>query len=206
MRTSSAARQFVAWAPLNAVLIVLLPVVAAAQEPAPPAVSAPDKPERLLALDIFGGWAGGYATVETPSTAEESNKIGGSGWEVGATVLYGKHWLGIKSAVGRTTLLDVPVWQITAGPQVHIGKFQARWLAHVLVGFATTSGVTPSRSSVMWVVGGGLDLFILRLQGDYVRLSLDGVQQNNSRVFAGVVWPLCFRACGDYYEPVIFGR
>jgi len=33
MHTSSAARQFVTWAPLAAVLIVLLPVVAAAQEP-----------------------------------------------------------------------------------------------------------------------------------------------------------------------------
>ena len=33
MRTSSAARQFVTWAPLAAILIVLLPAVVAAQEP-----------------------------------------------------------------------------------------------------------------------------------------------------------------------------
>ena len=95
MSTSSAARQFVTWAPLAALLVVLLPALAAAQEPAPPAVSAPDKPERLLALDIFGGWASGYATIEAPGTGEESSKIGG-GWEVGATVVYGKRWLGIK--------------------------------------------------------------------------------------------------------------
>ena len=153
MSTSSAARQFVTWAPLAALLIVLLPALATAQEPAPPAVSAPDKPERLLALDIFGGWASGYATIEAPGTGEESSKIGG-GWEVGATVVYGKRWLGIKSTVSRTTSLDVPVWQITAGPQVYIGKAHARWLVHALVGFATTSGVTPSRSSVVGVVGG----------------------------------------------------
>lgn len=154
MRTSSAARQFVAWAPLAALLIVLLPALAAAQEPAPPAVSAPDKPERLLALDIFGGWSGCCTAIETPGTGEESNKIGGTGWEVGATVLYGKRWLGIKSTVGRTTIFDVPFWQVTAGPQVYIGGAWARWLAHALIGYATTSGATPSQSSVMWVVGG----------------------------------------------------
>jgi hypothetical protein len=127
MSTSSAAGPFVTWAPLAAVLLILLPAFAAAQEPAPPAVSAPDKPERLLALDIFGGWSGCCAAIETPGTGEESNKIGGNGWEVGATVLYGKRWLGIKSTVGRTTIFDVPVWQVTAGPQVYIGKSYARW-------------------------------------------------------------------------------
>ena len=206
MSTSSAAGPFVTWAPLAAVLLILLPAFAAAQEPAPPAVSAPDKPERLLALDIFGGWSGCCAAIETPGTGEESNKIGGNGWEVGATVLYGKRWLGIKSTVGRTTIFDVPVWQVTAGPQVYIGKSYARWLAHALVGFSKTSGVTPSQSSVMWVAGGGLDLFILRLQGDYVRLSLDGVEKNNFRLFVGVVLPLCFRACGDYYESGVIGK
>ena len=202
MRTTSAARRFGAWAPLAVMLIVLLPAVSAAQEPAPPAASAPDKPERLLALDIFGGWSGCCAAVETPGTGEESNKIGGNGWEVGATVLYGKRWLGIKSTVGRTTIFDVPVWQVTAGPQVYYGKAYGRFLAHALVGFSTTSGVTPSQSSVMWVLGGGIDLFILRLQGDYVRLSLDGVEKNNSRVFVGLVLPLCFRACEDHYEAI----
>jgi hypothetical protein len=149
----------------------------------------------------------GSATTETPDTGEESNKDDDmTGWEVGATVLYGKRWLGITSAVGRATILDVPVWQITAGPQVYIGKANARWLLHALVGYATTSGVTPSRSSVVGVVGGGLDLAIFRLQADYVLLDLDGLQRNYGRAFVGVVLPLCFRACGDYYEPLSFGK
>ena len=207
MNTSSAARQFVTWAPLAAVLIVLLPAFAAAQEPARPAVSAPDKIERFLALDIFGGAVVGSATTETPDTGEESDKDDDmTGWEVGATFLYGKRWLGIKSTVGRATILDVPVWQVTAGPQVYIGKANARWLVHALVGFAATSGVTPSRSSVVGVVGGGLDLAIFRLQADYVLLNLDGLQKNYGRAVVGVVLPLCLRTCGDYYEPVSFGR
>jgi hypothetical protein len=177
-----------------------------AQEPARPAGSAPDKPERFLALDIFGGYVRGYGTIEISGTGEESSKIGGEGFDIGATVVYGKRWLGIKSAVGRATILDVPVWQLTAGPQVYIGKANARWLAHALVGFATTSGVTPSQSSVVGVVGVGVDLAILRLQGDYVLLNLDGLPKHYGRAFAGVVLPLCFRACEDYYEPLVFGK
>jgi hypothetical protein len=206
MRTSSAARQFVTWAPLAALLIVLLPASAAAQEPARPAASPPDKPEGFLALDIFGAYVRGYGAVETSSTGAESNKIGGEGFDVGATVLHGKRWLGIKSTVGRATILDVPVWQITAGPQVYIGKAYARWLVHALGGLATTSGATPSRTSVMGVFGGGLDLFIFRLQGDYVLLNLDGLPKHYGRAFAGVVLPLCFRSCGDYYESLSFGK
>ena len=178
-----------------------------AQEPARPAGSAPDKPERFLALDIFGGAVVGSATTETPDTGEESDKDDDmTGWEVGATVLYGKRWLDIKTAVGRATILDVPVWQITAGPQVYIGKAYARWLVHALGGLATTSGATPSRTSVMGVFGGGLDLFIFRLQGDYVLLNLDGLPKHDGRAFAGVVRPPCFQACGDYYESLSFGK
>jgi hypothetical protein len=178
-----------------------------AQEPARPAVSAPDKSGRLLALDIFAGAVVGSATTETPNSGEESNTDDDmTGWEVGATVLYGKRWLGIRSAVGRATILDVPVWQIAAGPEVYIGNAYARWLAHALVGVATTSGVTPSRSGVVGVVGGGLDFFIFRLQGDYVLLNLDGLPKHYGRAFAGVVLPLCFRACEDYYEPLVFGK
>ena len=156
MATSSAARQFVTWAPLAALLVVLLPALAAAQEPAPPAVSAPDKPERLLALDIFGGWSGCCAAIETPGTGEESNKnrrerVGGRS-DCALRKALARHQ---EYTVGRTTIIDVPVWQVTAGPQLYIGKSYARWMAHALVGFSTTSGVTPSQSSVTWVVGGG---------------------------------------------------
>jgi len=206
MHTSSAARQFVAWAPLAALLIVLLPALAAAQEPAPPAVSAPDKPERFLALDIFGGYVRGYLTSETPGTGEEPNKSRGEGGEFGATILFGKRWLGIKSTVGGATLLEVPTWQVTVGPQVSIGKANARWLAHALIGIAGTSGVTPSRSSAVGLLGVGLDLWILRLQGDYVMLNLEGLPKNYPRAFVGVVLPLCFRACEGYYEPISFGK
>ncbi len=199
MNTSSGARQFVTWASLAAVLIVLLPAFAAGQEPVPPAIRAPGTSQRLLALDIFGGWALCCDPIETPGTGEDTKESGGSGWEVGATVFYGRPWLGFRGTVGRTTTLDLPVWQVTAGPQVSTGKALARFMAHALVGYAKTSGVTPSQSSVVWAVGGGMDLAVLRIQIDYVRLSLDGLQKNNTRGFVGLVLPLCFRACGDYW-------
>lgn len=208
MRTSSTTRQCAAWAPLAAMLIVILPALASAQEPARPAASAPDKPERFLALDVLAGAVVGSATTGSPDAGEEANKDDDmTGWEVGATVLYGKRWLGIKSTVGRATILDVPVWQITAGPQVYIGKPGARWLAHASVGFATASGPTASEGGVMWVVGGGLDLFIFRLQGDFVLLNLDGLPKHYGRAFVGGVVPLCFRSCEDYWENFgAFGR
>lgn len=207
MGTCSTARQRVVRAFLAGAFALLPPTFAAAQQQSPPAASAPEKPERFLALDVFGGYAKGPGMSETPGNGEESSETGGDGWDVGATLLYGKRWLGIKATVGRATIVDVPTWQVTAGPQVFIGKAGARWLAHALVGFATTSGTSPSRSSVLWVVGGGVDLFIFRLQGDYLMLSLDGLPRHYGRAFAGVILPLCFRACGDYAENFSsFGR
>jgi len=49
---------------------------------------------------------------------------------------------------------------------------------------------------------GEMDLAILRIQVDYVRLSLDGLKKNNTRAFIGGVLPLCFRACEGYWAAI----
>jgi len=43
----------------------------------------------------------------------------------------------------------------------------ARFSTHALGGFAHTSGATPWQSSAEWVLGGGVDMLIFRLQFDY---------------------------------------
>jgi hypothetical protein len=59
------------------------------------------------------------------------------------------------------------------------------------------TGPTPPQTSLEFVVGGGLDIFIFRLQGDYVRMNVPGFPKNNGRFFGGVAIPLCLRACRD---------
>ena len=67
--------------------------------------------------------------------------------------------------------------------------------AAVLLG--SCAAETPSQSSTEWVLGGGFDVLLLRIQLDYVRLRLDGAREGNTRVFVGGVVPLCLRACRD---------
>jgi hypothetical protein len=50
------------------------------------------------------------------------------------------------------------------------------------------------------VIGGCSDVLVLRIQLDYVRLGLNGLRKENTRVFAGEVVPLCFRACQGHAE------
>jgi len=47
------------------------------------------------------------------------------------------------------------------------------------------------------VFGGGMDAFLFRMQVDYVRLNLNGVEKGNARVFLGAVVPLCLGACSE---------
>jgi hypothetical protein len=70
-----------------------------------------------------------------------------------------------------------------------------RVFAHALYGFASTRGEAPSQTSAEWVVGGGIDILLMRVQVDYVRLHLDPLKRGNSRVFIGGVVPLCLRSC-----------
>jgi len=176
-----------------------------AQEPARPAANVSDKPERFLGLDIFAGGAQ-YERRETPATPDtgdgsEAAGWGKFGWDTGATFSFAKRWLGITGTFGHHTIEDVPTYQFAVGPRVtspwYVDEVAVRFFAHALVGVATTSGATPSQSSTEWVLGGGFDVLLLRIQLDYVRLRLDGAREGNTRVFVGGVVPLCLRACRD---------
>ena len=47
------------------------------------------------------------------------------------------------------------------------------------------------------MLGGGFDVLFVRIQADDVRLRLNGVREENTRVFVGGVVSLCLRACRD---------
>ena len=47
------------------------------------------------------------------------------------------------------------------------------------------------------MLGGGFDVLFVRIQADDVRLRLNGVREENTRLFVGGVVPLCLRACRD---------
>jgi hypothetical protein len=178
-----------------------------AQEPAKPVTSVSDRPDRFLGLDIFAGGAQ-YERHDLPDGGDGSQAVswGKFGWDTGATVSFGVRWVGITGTFGHHTIEDVPTYQVAVGPRVtspwYIDEVGIRFFAHALVGVATTSGVTPSQRSTEWVIGGGFDVLLLRIQIDYVRLGLDGLRKENTRAFIGGVVPLCLRACraGDGFN------
>jgi hypothetical protein len=182
-----------------------------AQEPAKPVTTVLERPGRFLGLDIFAGGAQ-YERREIPDSEDgsETASWGKFGWDAGATVSYGVRWIGITGTVGHHTIEDVPTYQVAAGPRVtspwYIDEVAIRFFAHALVGVAATSGVTPSQSSTALVIGGGFDVLFLRIQVDYVRLGLDGLQKENTRAFIGGVVPLCLRACRESDGLNVSGR
>lgn len=177
-------------------------VTTSAQDPARPATSVSDRPDRFLGLDIFAGGVQ-YERHEIPDGGDESQAAswGKFGWDTGATVSFAVRWIGITGTFGRHTVEDLPTYQAAAGPRVtspwYVDDVGIRFFAHALVGVATTSGVTPSQSSTEFVIGGGFDVLLLRIQIDYVRLGLDGLQKGNTRAFIGGVVPLCLRDCRE---------
>jgi len=183
-----------------------------AQEPATPVVIPPARPERFLGLDVFAGAVRfeGYDHDESedPSTVIKHAK---TGWDVGATVSIGVPWLGITGTFGRQIIDTVPTYQLAVGPRVSSpwatsDNGAVRVFAHALVGFASTTGVTPSQSSAEWVVGGGCDLLLFRIQVDKVWLKLNGLKTSNLRVFFGGVVPLCLRGCRESDAFNVSGR
>jgi hypothetical protein len=179
-----------------------------AQEPATIVSAVPQgRPERFLGVDIFAG-GGQFQNVLVPATDTEDAKYQKWGWDAGATVSYGVRWLGITASVGHQTIVqNMPAYHVVAGPRVTSpwlisDRAVGRFFGHALVGFARTAGVAPSQSSAEWVFGGGLDLFFARLQIDYVRLNLNGVNRGSPRVFVGGVIPLCLRACSESKDVV----
>jgi len=109
---------------------------------------------------------------------------------------------GITAAVGQQPVDDA-VWvsHLAVGPRVTSPWFAAetmvgRFFAHALAGMARTSGPV-SQTAGEFVVGGGIDLLLLRIQGDYVRSNLTGVKRGNGRFFVGGVIPFCLRGCTE---------
>jgi hypothetical protein len=159
-------------------------------------------PGRFLGVDFFGG--GAVFDIEVaPATETEKGKTVGWGWDAGATVSYGVRWMGITGTFGSQPVAESgSAYHLVVGPRVSSpwavwGDLGGRFFAHALGGLVRTRGVTPSQSSAEWVLGGGIDILLFRLQFDYVRLNLNGVDRNNVRGFVGGVVPLCFRGCSD---------
>jgi hypothetical protein len=178
-----------------------LPETTWAQEQARPTAVGRARPEPFLGVDVFAGGAA-FSRYEQAPAGDDSDEIryAATGWEAGATVAFGWRWLGITGAFGRQTIETVPVYQAVVGPRVTSPWMTGedvgfRVFAHALVGAARTSGVIPAQSSTEWVLGGGIDIFLLRLQMDYVRLNLNGLRQDNYRVSMAGFVPLCLRAC-----------
>ena len=183
-----------------------------AQQPATPVVIPPARPQRFLGLDVFAGAARfeGYDPVEgeDPSGTIQHAK---TGWDVGATVSIWVRWLGITGTFGRQIIDTVPTYQVAVGPRLTspwlpAGELPIRGFAHALVGTASTTGGTPSQTSTEWVIGGGCDIFLFRLQFDNVWLKLDGLKTSNFRFFFGGVVPLCLRACRESDAFNVSGR
>jgi hypothetical protein len=163
--------------------------------------SPPAPAPRFVGLDVFVG--GGQVQNElAPATETEDAKYPKWGWDAGATVSVGVRWFGITADVGQQPL-DETVWvsHLAAGPRVTspwvVGESMVvRFFGHALAGMARTSGTMPQTAGE-FVVGGGVDLLFLRIQGDYVRANLAGVKRGNGRLFVGGVIPLCLRACTE---------
>ncbi len=181
-----------------------------AQEPATPVVIPPARPVRFLGLDVFAGGSQ-FQNVLIPATDTEPAKYPPWGWDIGATVSVGVRWLGITGTFGRQTIDTAPTYQVAVGPRLTspwlpAGELPIRGFAHALVGSVSTSGVTPSQSSAEWVIGGGIDIFLVRLQFDNVWLKLNGLKTSNFRLFLGGVVPLCLRACRESDAFNVSGR
>jgi hypothetical protein len=160
------------------------------------AAAQPEKPDVFLGVDVFG--AGSYFVKED---ADETDHYPW-GWEAGATVFVGLRWVGLTGSVGRQTYGSTPITHVAVGP-----RFTSEWIvgdmlpvrvfAHGLAGYAAGSGPTGTHGGMEWVAGGGFDLAFLRVQVDYVRLTIEGVPANNTRAFVGGVLPMCLRACAE---------
>jgi hypothetical protein len=163
------------------------------QPAANPAPAESDTSGRFFAFDVFFG-AAMYDSGEKDEAGKAKND---AGWEVGGTVRVGPRWVGLTGSVGNGSIGDVAAYHLLVGPRFYIGEPGARWVAHALMGVARTHGGALSRTGTEFVLGGGMDLFILRFHFDYVRLNLAGSPKSSPRAFIGVVLPFCLRGCRD---------
>jgi hypothetical protein len=151
----------------------------------------------FLGLDVFGGALNAAGPESPPVEEGEEPKWNTHGWEVGANLRLPNRWIGVTGTVARTWFDDTRMYHVLAGPRVTTPFYPfARAFGHVLVGGLSAHTPTTSQGSFGVAIGGGVDLFLARLQFDYYRIDVDGVPQNNSRFFLGGVFPFCFRGCG----------
>jgi len=157
-----------------------------------------------LGLDIFGGVsAAGSATndAQPDVSIDDPASKGSRGWEVGTTVFVASRWLGITGSVGRSTGGGLTYYDYLLGPRFQFTNelAMARAFAHVLAGGLQANRPDgTSITSAEFVVGGGFDYSLVRLQFDYVRRQAPELPRRNGlRVFLGGVVPLCFRQCLD---------
>lgn len=179
------------------------PGVSWAQEPPRPAALAPERPGPSVRLDVFVGGAA-FERYEQPDfeNTDADIRYATTGWQAGATAFVGVPWLGITGAVGCQTIETTPAYHAAIGPQ-----FMSPWIigedvgfrlfAHALYGVVSTAGDSPTQRGTEWVFGGGIDVLLLRIQYDYVRLNLPALARGNNRIFVGGVVPLCLRSCRD---------
>jgi hypothetical protein len=182
---------------LLAAVLLGMSNVAWAQPSAKTAGAQSGPPGRFLAFDVFVGGAGYQSKLPKADDAATKETVRSGGWDLGGTVRVGPRWVGITGAIGTETIANVPTYHLAAGPRFYLGEPGARWVAHALVGIVGTRDAAPSQTGPQLTLGGAWDIFILRLQYDYVRLNLAGLPKNNSRFFGGVVIPFCLRACRD---------
>ena len=169
-------------------LLVVLPSVVSAQTTSP----------NFFQLEIDGGFlvhGGGGDPVEgQPDTHNHK------GWRV-ASEFKPFRMAGIVAEVGRTWNDVRPFKHYLAGGRVGTSSRGAdgpvHYFAHGLLGMAEAGAYSnaPAEKGLEFVVGGGIDVAILRMQLDYMRLSLRDVPANQGRFFIGGVIPLCFRGC-----------
>jgi hypothetical protein len=193
----------------NRCLVVFLGVVGlSGLIPARPA-AAQAGPDRLLALDVIAGGIP-HPDPQEPGEADPDDFVAMGGWQVGSSLrLFNRaRWFGVAASYGSHSNEEVAARDVLVGaratsPWLIGNEAMFRGFAHALVGYASArprAAGQPSGSSPELVLGGGFDIFLFRMQFDYVGSDLPLVPRNRLRVFIGGFVPLCFRGCRPEWE------
>ncbi len=169
-----------------------------------PAVGAQPSPNPFGA-DVF---VGGFPRPDPVEGEEVPEYPDMGGWQVGASIRRGVkwQWLGWTGSYGSRSNDDVRVRDALGGvsatsPWLLGGEGLVRAFGQALGGYAwSQTALGLHDSAPMFVAGGGFDIFFFRLQVDYVRTQLTGVDENYGRGFLGGMVPLCFTDCRPEWE------
>ena len=147
--------------------------------------------------EVFGGVLVGSFITERSEKEDESRP--GVGWELGGSY-YPLDWLGLTGSLARVSEEDADLHQYLGGVRfstAYSDYYMVRGFAHVLVGAASVNAPGESEPGSELVLGVGWEIFLMRLQFDYMRLNIDSplVGKNLGRIFLGGVVPICFRRC-----------